>query len=282
MRSLSKPQWILILVVIGLGIVLWNLDIKAPNSNKEVANNEESKASTTSSIDLQTLKTDALKNVPTEVKNNISTLEKKLEKSTAEEQKGLRLELAELYFAYKQFALAASYFLEASEKEATNADLYVKAGNAFRDAYRNSNDSNLTPLLVEKAKYSFTKALEIAPENLDAKTGMATCYVEASENPMQGIQLLREVVQVDPENVNANLNLGLFSMKSGQYDKAVSRFETVVKKSPSAENYAMLAESYEQSGDKENAIKALKKAKEYIIDPQILQGVDDYIKKLEK
>jgi uncharacterized protein HemY len=99
---------------------------------------------------------------------------------------------------------------------------------------------------------------------------------------MQGITLLREVVQADPENVNANLNLGLFSMKSGQFDKAISRFETVVKKKPSAENYALLAEAFEQSGDKKSAISALTKAKEYVIDPQIVNGIDDYIKTLEK
>jgi hypothetical protein len=43
----------------------------------------------------------------------------------------------------------------------------------------------------------------------------------------------------------------------------------------------MLAEAFEQSGNKIGAIGALKKAKEYIIDPQIIQGVDEYIKKLE-
>jgi cytochrome c-type biogenesis protein CcmH/NrfG len=43
---------------------------------------------------------------------------------------------------------------------------------------------------------------------------------------MQGITLLLEVVKQDPNNHAANLNLGMFAMKSGQYDKAVIRFKT--------------------------------------------------------
>jgi uncharacterized protein HemY len=55
-----------------------------------------------------------------------------------------------------------------------------------------------------------------------------------------------------------------------------------VKNKPSAESYALLAEAHEQTGDKKSAIAALNKAKEYVIDPQILQGIDSYIKTLEK
>lgn len=281
MRSLSKLQWLLILSAGLLVVILFNLDTIAPNTSKG-GRAEKENTTAAASINLEELKSNALKSVPNEVKNNITLLEKKLKEASANEEKESRLELADAYFAYKQFAVAALYYFEQSEKEGNNADLYVKAGDAFRDAYRNSADSNLTPLLMEKARSSYEKALKIAPSNLEAKTGVATCFVEGSENPMQGITLLREVVTEDPENVNANLNLGLFSMRSGQFDKAIGRFETVVKKSPSAENYAMLAEAFEKSGDKKNAIKALTKAKEYVIDPQIIKGIDDYIKTLEK
>jgi uncharacterized protein HemY len=99
---------------------------------------------------------------------------------------------------------------------------------------------------------------------------------------MQGIQLLLAVVKVDSLNLNANLNLGLFSMKSGQFDKAIKRFETVAKLKPSAEIYGMLADAYEQTGNNEAAIAALKKAKAYIIDKDILVNIDNYIKNLKK
>jgi len=51
-------------------------------------------------------------------------------------------------------------------------------------------------------------------------------------NPMEGITLLRELIQKDSANVDAQYYLGLFSVKSGQYDKAINRFNTVLKLRP--------------------------------------------------
>jgi tetratricopeptide (TPR) repeat protein len=47
-------------------------------------------------------------------------------------------------------------------------------------------------------------------------------------NPMEGITLLREMVAEDSTNADAHYYLGLFSVKSGQLDKAIARFEKVV------------------------------------------------------
>ena len=98
---------------------------------------------------------------------------------------------------------------------------------------------------------------------------------------MQGIQLLLDVVKKDPENIAANMNLGIFSIRSGQYDKAIGRFTTVVKTAPGADAYAYLAEAYEKTGDKAAAITALQKAKKYVIDPEIMKQIDNYIAKLK-
>ena len=79
---------------------------------------------------------------------------------------------------------------------------------------------------------------------------------------MQGIALLREVVAQDPNNINANLNLGLFSMKSGQFDKAVQRFKIIIAHKPDFESYFYLAETYKQLGQKPEAIAAYEKCKQ--------------------
>lgn len=53
-----------------------------------------------------------------------------------------------------------------------------------------------------------------------------------SENPMEGISLLRELVQSDSTNLEAQFQLGLFSIESGQMDKAVARFEKILAIDP--------------------------------------------------
>ena len=52
-----------------------------------------------------------------------------------------------------------------------------------------------------------------------ARTAEAVALVNGQE-PMRGIKMLLEIVKEEPNNVEALWNLGLFSVKSGQYEKA--------------------------------------------------------------
>jgi len=47
-------------------------------------------------------------------------------------------------------------------------------------------------------------------------------------NPMEGITILRELIAKDSNNVDAQYYLGLFSVRSGQIDKAMNRFRKVL------------------------------------------------------
>jgi cytochrome c-type biogenesis protein CcmH/NrfG len=73
---------------------------------------------------------------------------------------------------------------------------------------------------------------------------------------MKGIKLLKEVIEEEPNNENALYYLGNFSIQSGQYEKAILRFENLVKVSP--DNYEaryLLGYSFEMMKDSSNAIK---------------------------
>lgn len=67
------------------------------------------------------------------------------------------------------------------------------------------------------------------------KTAEAVALVQG-EDPMRGIMMLREVLQEDPDNVEAHWHLGLFSIQSGQYDKALERFKKVRELDEEARN----------------------------------------------
>ena len=56
--------------------------------------------------------------------------------------------------------------------------------------------------------------------------------VIASPQPMQGILMLRQIADDHPENFRAQYNLGLFSAKTGQWEKVIERFEMVEKIDP--------------------------------------------------
>ena len=98
---------------------------------------------------------------------------------------------------------------------------------------------------------------------------------------MKGIGMLRDVLKIDPENVDAITNLGYFAIQSGQYDKAIERFEQVLKLDPNnAEAYLYLADVYLSQGDNEKGIEYLKKYRDIMNDPIVDQRVDQYIEEI--
>ena len=201
----------------------------------------------------------------------------------------LQKQLAKQWDDDNQPAPSAFYYKAVAQKENT-FDNWMNAGNHFNDAYKTTTDTLVQPAFVENAIDAYKNAVKLKPDNLDAKTGLGIAYVNQTSlgitdpnggSPMQGIMLLLDVVKQDPNNRNANLNLGLFAMKSGQFEKAVARFKTVIAQKEEVEPYFYLAESYKQLGMKKEAIAAYQKCKEMIPDPIISQKIDQYIKELK-
>ena len=103
-------------------------------------------------------------------------------------------------------------------------------------------------------------APEVVVQNpLDAKVQEAVAIIQSGEgNPMQAIFALREVVEEDPTHRDAQFYLGEFSRMSGQFDKAVERYQIVLQHhedfAPAATG---LAQAQIKLGDTEGAIQGL-------------------------
>lgn len=95
----------------------------------------------------------------------------------------------------------------------------------------------------------------------DAMVDEALRQLQSGEvPPMQGILKIREVAEKYPGNVKANFTLGMLSMQTGQYAKAVGRFETVIEQQPeNADAWYMLTKSQLNIGDTINAKQSFKK-----------------------
>jgi len=220
----------------------------------------------------------------------INDLEGQLKNATTDADKlSIQKKLAKQWDDDNQPAPAAFYYQAAARKE-NSFDDWLIAGQRFNDAYKGTQDTSVQPAFVQNAIESLKNAVKLKPDNLDAKTGLGVAYVNQTSSgiadpdggsPMQGIMLLLDVVKQDPNNRSANLNLGLFAMKSGQFDKAVNRFKTMIAQKPEVEPYFYLAESYKQLGMKKEAIDAYQKCKDMIPDPVIGQKIDQYIKELK-
>lgn len=171
--------------------------------------------------------------------------------------------------------------------EADNTEQnWTASANEFLKAARYFQDANKA-MLYKGAISGFEKALVLNPANLSAKTNLGSSIVESSSllgtQPMAGITLIREVVAADSSNIEANLQLGLFSVTSRQFDKAIDRFQRILRiDSTHIDMYVYLGDTYLTMGEKQKAIDSYENYKTRVKDTLIVKDIDEYIKKLKQ
>jgi tetratricopeptide (TPR) repeat protein len=176
----------------------------------------------------------------------------------------------------------AAWFFERKAVQSKAEKDWLNAAYRYFDAFKASKDSIESSYFVQQAIRSYTNVTTLNPSNLDAKTDLGILYAEGTGEPMKGIMLLREVVTTNPMHENAHLNLGFLSMKSGQFEKAVERFNKVLEiNSARVDMYVYLGEAYVRMGNKEKAIESFEVFKNLSNDPQMIKEVDDYIKAIK-
>ncbi|MDW8301540.1 MAG: tetratricopeptide repeat protein [Bacteroidia bacterium] len=125
----------------------------------------------------------------------------------------------------------AGYYRELiAHKEKTEIK-YLDAASRYFEATKSLSDTTMRRKVALRAISLYQKALNINPNNINASVDMAVCYT-LTGNPMQGIFMLKDIADKNPTHVLAQHNLGILSMQTGQFDKAVKRFEKVVSLNP--------------------------------------------------
>jgi len=179
-----------------------------------------------------------------------------------------------LYYTY------SAALLENSEKSLTFAAQLLIDNLATQEA-----PPAIQNWIAANAKVLLEKALVINPNNDSAIINLGACYLfgNISDNPMQGILKVKEVVDKNPQNIYGNMMLGLGGKKSGQYPKAIERFLNILKLEPkNMEAMVNLAECYELSNQKSLAIEWYTKMKALIDNPEAKDAIDKRIKELKK
>lgn len=211
---------------------------------------------------------------------DIVVLENQYKSADGTEKVDLAKKLAQKWDDVEQITPSAMY-LEVVAENDPSASNWVKTGDAFMKAYERTQDSLAQPALLQKANLSFKNALAKDSTNLDAKTGLGSTIVNGLGMPMQGIAMLLEVVAKQPNNIKANMNLGLFSIKSGQFQKAIPRFKTVIAQSPTPEAYFYLATAYENLNQPKEAIAAYLESKKLAADQSLSGFIDKKVAELK-
>jgi len=160
-------------------------------------------------------------------------------------------------------------------------DSQVLAGDAWYQAFTFNLNAESRTIQAQKAQDFFKSALEKQPSNADIKVKLALTYMGTSA-PMQGVGILREVLAENPKNERALQNMGMLSIQSGQYAKAVEWLTRLTESYPeNIEGQVLLGAAFAGAGDKQKALKQYERTKTLTNDPAVQQQLDQYIKDLK-
>ena len=216
----------------------------------------------------------------------ITTLENSISRGDLINQKiALYSELASYW--RDSVGAAAPYLWYQGEKaklENTEKNLNFAAQSYLEELKSDANPQDRS-WMADQAKALFDKVLELNPNNDSAKVGWGSSFffgASGASSPMEGIMKIREVAERDTTNMYAQFMLGYGAMMTGQFDRATDRLGKVVRNQPeNTEAIFLLAEAFERSGNKTEAVKWYRKGKAKVSNPDLQKAVDEKIKTLQ-
>jgi lipopolysaccharide biosynthesis regulator YciM len=134
--------------------------------------------------------------------------------------------LARYYIKYGFLDSAKNVTMKFLQRD-SSLQTQKKAATLLYASYERASNMKEAAVYALEARKVLTLITQKEVDNISAKTKLAMTLV-ITENPMSGIMLLREVLEKDPKNREALLNLGLLSIQSGQYERGVERFEKLI------------------------------------------------------
>lgn len=155
------------------------------------------------------------------------------------------------------------------------------AGDAYYEAFTFALDEQKIMSMGNKTREAYEKVLAAEPDNFDVQHNIAMTYVSSSA-PMQGIMMLRDIIEQDPSNQQALMSMGRMSIQTGQFENGVDRFESLVSYYPeNVEGIFFLGVCYYETGQLVKAQAQFEKVKELGAAEQIITAADEYLGRIK-
>ncbi|NCX96122.1 MAG: hypothetical protein EBX41_06875 [Chitinophagia bacterium] len=219
--------------------------------------------------------------LPGKEADSVLWLKKQLTEAKPARQAELYKSMARIMVRNKK-TIAGNYFAAAAAKLEKSAKQLTFTAQLYLELMQNEPDPSVQLWEVNEAVACLELSEKIDSTYEDTKLALATAYIEGTGEPMKGVQILKGITNKNPDDIPANMLLGRMSIQSGQFDKAVKRFETILNKEPNnKEAIYFLAQAYEGLGNKKKAIELLEKCKQMVDNPDFKKELDAKIKTLQ-
>jgi len=288
----KKPQWITILIAVVLTAGIFVFGRTVPRKKQIVVteqhgpNDGHDHSTDIQPISIDTILVLAKKGLNRDQVVKLNTLENSITRGDLKDQQvHVYHQLARFWAdSARAFEPYAWYTGEAARLENSEKSLTF-AAQLFLDNLQNETTPSLIQWKALQAKDLFERSLKINPANDSAKVGLGACYLFGgiSSTPMVGISQIKQVVDKDSTNIYAQMMLVRGSLVSGQYEKAISRLLTVNNIKPGfLDAILLLAEVYERTGDKKNAVVWYEKSLPLVELPEAKTAIRERVAVLKK
>jgi len=158
----------------------------------------------------------------TELRTEIDKLKKGLVSNPKSAEK-----IGDLFASATAFDSAVYYYKKSAQGQ-DNLAIKIKTADAYYNLFgiTEGRDSKV----ADACKEILREILTISPSNMEAKAKLGYVTTLTSAAPMEGVGILNQVLEVEPENRTALFNLGLLGIRSRQFEKAITRFEKIIVK----------------------------------------------------
>ena len=233
---MKKQQYVLSAIALILCIALYIGGKTVPDKTAATVHTEgdghDHSAESPQKIDFKSILAAAKATITPNQSQRLTALENSVTRGDVKEQQIHAFhEMARFWLdSARKFELYAYYTSEAAKLENSEKSLTF-AARLFLDRLMMSGDPAMQTWLANNAKVLLENALKINPANDSSRIGLGSCYLfgNISSNPMEGINMIRQVVEKNPGNVYGQMMLALGGKKSGQYDKAINLYDSAFK-----------------------------------------------------
>ena len=107
------------------------------------------------------------------------------------------------------------------------AEDWKRAGDLYYERMTEETQPQAISRFAGQAVNAYQEVLQLNPNNLDARTDMATAYLNTG-SPMLGVTEIKKVLEMDPNHLNANFNYGLMLARINRNKEAIVQLELVL------------------------------------------------------
>ncbi|MEM8525162.1 MAG: hypothetical protein AAGG68_10980 [Bacteroidota bacterium] len=240
---MSRLQWIVVVSsLILFALLYFGFDTK-PSQQKQI---EASRELAIESTDVSILMRSAKDQLDAQTLSSIKIMEQQLELESAD---SLKIEtfkqLSGAWYRSDQLAIAGHYAEEAANIEDSEESWSI-AGTTYAICTQRSTEDKVREFCVNRAFKAFENAISINPDNVQHKVNLALVHLE-TQNPMTGIQMLRNLNQENPNNVLVLMTLARQAIRTNQLERASERLLKILSiESENKEAACLLADIYTQ------------------------------------